>query len=246
MKTSNPILSEKAFTETVAAYEKTMTISGTVNKCFILLLMVLITAFYTWNLFYTTHSAAAVMPLASGGAITGFITAITIMFKKEWAPFLAPVYALFEGLVIGAVSAVFEFKYPGIAIQATGLTFAVLGGILLAYKSGLVRATESFRLGVVGATMGIALIYLATIIMGFFGVHNFSIFESGWIGIGFSLFVVIIAALNFVLDFDFIEKGSRNNLPAYMEWYAAFGLMITLVWLYLEILRLLAKLNSRK
>jgi uncharacterized YccA/Bax inhibitor family protein len=157
----------------------------------------------------------------------------------------APLYGLLEGLVLGSVSAIFELRFPGIAIQAVGLTFGTLVALLLAYRSGLIRVTDKFRLGVVAATGGIALFYLITFVLGFFGVHFNSIYGAGPIGIGFSVFVVIIASLNLVLDFDFIESGARAGAPKYMEWYAAFGLMVTLIWLYLEILRLLSKLRSR-
>ena len=152
---------------------------------------------------------------------------------------------MLEGLFIGAVSALYEVRYPGIVMQAVGLTFGTLIALLLAYRSGVIRVTDNFRLGVVAATGGIALFYFATMILGFFGVQFPSIYGAGPLGIGVSVFVVIIAALNLVLDFDFIESGARAGAPKYMEWYGAFGLMVTLVWLYLEILRLLSKLRSR-
>jgi uncharacterized YccA/Bax inhibitor family protein len=147
--------------------------------------------------------------------------------------------------VLGSVSAMYEARFHGIAIQAVGLTFGTLFALLVAYRAGIIRATEKLKLGVVAATGGIAIFYLAQVVLGFFGVHFAAINGSGVIGIGFSVFVVIIAALNLVLDFDFIETGARSGAPKYMEWYAAFGLMVTLVWLYLEILRLLSKINSR-
>ncbi len=154
-------------------------------------------------------------------------------------------YALLEGLVLGSISAILEVRFPGIAIQAVSLTFGTLVVLLLAYRSGLIPVTEKFRLGIVAATGGIALFYIVEIVLGFFGIHFTSINGSGAIGIGFSIFVVIIAALNLVLDFDFIETGVRVGAPKYMEWYGAFGLMVTLIWLYFEILRLLSKLRSR-
>jgi uncharacterized YccA/Bax inhibitor family protein len=160
--------------------------------------------------------------------------------------FTAPIYALLEGLFLGGISAIFEAQYPGIVIQAVSLTFGTLFCLLLAYRSGIIKVTENFKLGVAAATGGIALIYLATLVLGLFGVRMPFIHESGLIGIGFSLFVVVIAALNLVLDFDFIESGAKSGAPKYMEWYAAFGLMVTLIWLYIEILRLLAKLRSRR
>jgi uncharacterized YccA/Bax inhibitor family protein len=174
------------------------------------------------------------------------VTALVIVFKKVWAPFLTPVYAVCQGLALGGISAFYEAQFPGIVINAVALTFGTLGVLLLAYKSGLVRATENFKLGLFAATGAIALIYLVSFVLRLFGKNIPYIHDSGLIGIGFSLFVVVIAALNLVLDFDFIEKGSAVGAPKYMEWVGAFGLLVTLIWLYLEFLRLLAKLQSRK
>jgi uncharacterized YccA/Bax inhibitor family protein len=157
----------------------------------------------------------------------------------------SPIYALLEGLALGGISAVFELRYPGIGIQAVSLTFGTLFVLLLAYSSGWIKVTEKFRLGIVAATGGIAVFYLLQMLLGFFGVHFTMINGSGLIGIGFSLIVVAIASLNLVLDFDFIEQGVKAGAPKYMEWYGAFGIMVTLVWLYLEILRLLSKMRSR-
>ena len=161
------------------------------------------------------------------------------------APITAPIYAVLEGLFLGGLSSMFEARFPGIAVQAIFGTFGTMAGLLLAYRTGLIKATENFRLGVFAATAGIAMLYLVSIVMGFFGKSIPFIHQSGAIGIGFSVFVVIIAALNLVLDFDFIEKGEEVGAPKYMEWYAAFGLLVTLVWLYVEMLRLLSKLRSR-
>jgi uncharacterized YccA/Bax inhibitor family protein len=223
-----------------------MTLSGTVNKTGILLLLCLMPAAWVWQKFSAAQSPEAVYPYMIGGAIGGFVVALVTVFKKEWAPLSTPVYAILEGLFLGGISAVFEARFPGIVIQAVGLTFGTLFGLLMAYKSGLIRATENFKLGIVAATGGIALVYLAGFVLGFFGVSIPYIHGSGLIGIGFSLFVVVIAALNLVLDFDFIEQGAAMGAPKYMEWYGAFGLLVTLIWLYLEILRLLAKLRSRR
>lgn len=247
METANPALSSRTFTGfgRVAAAD-TMSIQGTVNKAAVLLLCVLITATWVWNLFYQTMNPNAVVPWLTLGAIAGFIVALVTIFKKTWAGVTAPIYALLEGLVIGGLSALAEAQFQGIVIQAVGLTFGTCLALLLAYKSRLIRATENFKMGVVAATGGIVLVYLATIILGFFGVQIPLIHQSGIVGIGFSLFVVIIAALNLVLDFDFIEQGAAAGAPKYMEWYAAFGLMVTLIWLYIEILRLLTKLRSRE
>jgi len=167
------------------------------------------------------------------------------VFKKEWSPVTAPMYALVEGFFLGAISAVFEARFPGIVFQAVLLTFGTLFALLVAYRSGLIKVTENFKLGVVAATGGIALLYLASFVLGFFNINVPVIHEaSGW-GIAFSLFVVVVAALNLVLDFDFIENGAAARAPKYMEWYGAFGLMVTLVWLYVEFLRLLSKIQQR-
>jgi uncharacterized YccA/Bax inhibitor family protein len=247
MKTANPALPLGTFTGLgrVAAAEA-MTIQGTVNKAAVLLLCVLVTAAYVWNLYYRTLNQAVIMPYLGGGAIAGFIVAIVTVFKKTWAPVTAPTYALLEGLVIGGLSAVLEAQFQGIVIQAVGLTFGACLALLMAYKSGLIRATETFKSVVVAATGGIVLVYLVSIILGLFGWQIPLIYQSGLVGIGFSLLVVVIAALNLVLDFDFIEQGAAAGAPKYMEWYGAFSLMVTLIWLYLEMLRLLAKIRSRE
>jgi len=252
MKTSNPALSEKTFRNLsdsqygglVDAADR-MTLDGTVNKTGILLVCAIATAAWVWHMFLQSRNLADVSPLMLLGLIGGFVCAIVTMFKKEWSPITAPAYALLEGLVLGGLSAVFDLRYPGIAIQAVGLTFGTLFVLLLAYRSGMIQVTQKFRLGIVAATGGIMVFYLLEMILGFFGFQFTTINGSGPIGIGFSLIVVGIAALNLVLDFDFIEQGVRFGAPKYMEWYGAFGIMVTLVWLYLEILRLLAKMRSR-
>jgi uncharacterized YccA/Bax inhibitor family protein len=201
-------------------------------------------AAWTWNLATTAPDRA--MGLSVVGVIGGLVAAMVTIFKKSWAPVTAPIYAVLEGLFLGSISALFEARYPGIAITAVGLTFGTLFALLLVYRAGIIRVTDRFRLGVVAATGGIALFYFLTFILGFFGIRFTSVFGSGLIGIGFSLFVVIIAALNLVLDFDFIESGVAASAPKYMEWYGGFALLVTLVWLYLEILRLLGKLRDRR
>ena len=246
MRTSNPALNERAFQGERAVLGDTMTLQGTVNKTGVLLICVIATAAWTWNLFLHSHSPQTVMPLALLGGIGGLIVAMVTIFKKQWAGITAPIYALLEGLVLGSISAILEVRFPGIAIQAVSLTFGTLVILLLAYRSGLIAVTEKFRLGIIAATGGIALFYIVEIVLGFFGIHFTAINGSGVIGIGFSVFVVIIAALNLVLDFDFIETGVRVGAPKYMEWYGAFGLMVTLIWLYFEILRLLSKIRSRE
>jgi uncharacterized YccA/Bax inhibitor family protein len=246
MRTSNPALNERAFQGERAVLGDTMTLQGTVNKTGVLLICAVATAAWTWNLFLHSHSPQTVLPLAILGGIGGLIVAMITIFKKQWAGVTAPIYALLEGLVLGSISAILELRFPGIAIQAVSLTFGTLVVLLLAYRTGLIAVTEKFRLGVIAATGGIALFYIVEIVLGFFGIHFTAINGSGAIGIGFSIFVVIIAALNLVLDFDFIETGVRVGAPKYMEWYGAFGLMVTLIWLYFEILRLLSKLRSRE
>jgi uncharacterized YccA/Bax inhibitor family protein len=244
MRTSNPALNEKAFTGQVALGDA-MTLQGTVNKTGLLLLCVVATAAWTWGMSHSETPEAA-LPWMFGGLVGGFIVALVTIFKKEWSPVTAPIYALLEGLVLGGISAVFERKYPGIAIQAVGLTFGTLFVMLIAYKSGMIRATQGFKLGVIAATGGIAVFYLIEMALGFFfHIQVPAINGSGPWGIAFSLFVVIIAALNLVLDFDMIETGVRGGAPKYMEWYGAFGLMVTLIWLYLEILRLLSKARRK-
>lgn len=242
MRTSNPALGDNIFTAAgrVTRADEAMTIQGTANKAILLLLCVLVTASWIWGM-----NPEAVTPWVLVGAIGGFIVALVTIFKQTWAPFTAPLYALLEGLVIGGVSTMFEAKFPGIVIQAAALTLGTCLALLLAYKSRLIQATENFKLGVVAATGGIALFYLITIVLGFFGIGMPLMYGNSWASIGFSLFVVVIAALNLVLDFDFIEQGAARGAPKYMEWYGAFGLMVTLIWLYLEMLRLLAKLRSR-
>lgn len=245
MRTSNPALNARAFQGEGAGIGEAMTLQGTINKTGLLLVCVVGTAAWTWNIFMHAGNAQAVMPYLLIGGIGGFIFALVTIFKKTWAPVTAPVYALLEGLVLGSISAMFEVRYHGIAIQAVSLTFGTMFALLLAYRSGLIPVTQNFKLGIIAATGGIALFYLAQIVLGFFGIHFTAVNGSGPIGIAFSVFVVIIAALNLVLDFDFIENAVTAGAPKYMEWYGAFGLMVTLIWLYLEILRLLAKLRSR-
>lgn len=255
MKTSNPALGQNTFRDVAGsgyggAIDATdrMTLSGTVNKTAILLLCAVATAAWTWHLFVTSHDLGAVSGLMMLGLFGGMILAFVTIFKKEWAPVCAPVYALLEGLALGGISAVFELRYPGIAFEAVGLSFTTLFVMLFLYKARIIKVTKKFMIGVLAATGGIMLFYVAEMILGFFGVHMFAttLNGSGPIGIGFSLFIVAIAALNLVLDFDFIEQGVAYGAPKYMEWYGAFGIMVTLVWLYLEMLRLLSKINSSR
>jgi uncharacterized YccA/Bax inhibitor family protein len=245
MRTSNPTLKETTFEKWLgqADDQNAMTLRGVVQKSFILLFLLFATSMYTWQLYQ--DGSIYIGSYAMFGGIGAFILAIVTSFKPEWSPVTAPAYALVKGLALGAISAMFEQRFPGIVFQAVLLTMGVFVSLLLVYRSGLVKVTENFKLGLLAATGGIFVIYLISFIGSFFGWNMPIIHESGWMGIGFSLFVVVIAALNLVLDFDFIEQGTEQRVPKFMEWYASFGLIVTLVWLYIEILRLLAKLNSR-
>ena len=262
-RTSNPALTANTFNGVGQVSEdRAMTINGTVNKVFILLVLLLVSAAYMWTLLYKDmahFSNLASLPLDEiksltgrilkfliAGAIGSVVLAIITVFVKRAAPVTAPLYAILEGLLVGSISAIFELQFKGIVIQAVALTFGTMFCLLFAYRTGIIKATENFKLGVFAATGAIGVIYLITWIMrGFFHANIPYIHQSGPIGIGFSVVVVIIASLNLVLDFDFIENGAKQNAPKYMEWYGAFGLMVTLIWLYLEILNLLAKIRGR-
>jgi uncharacterized YccA/Bax inhibitor family protein len=252
MKTSNPALGQNTFrnladTQYGGAIDATnrMTLNGTVNKTGILLILAIITAGWTWHLFSESRDISDVGPLMMLGVFGGFIVAIVTTFKKEWSAVTAPIYALLEGLALGGFSAMLDLRYPGLPMQAVALTFGTLFAMLFLYRSGIIRATRKFYIGVAAATGGIMVFYLLEMVLGFFGIQFTAVNGSGVIGIGFSLIVVGIAALNLVLDFDFIEQGVQQGAPRYMEWYGAFGIMVTLVWLYIEILRLLSKMRSR-
>ena len=226
-----------------------MTISGTVNKSFLLIGIVFLTAFWSWQQAFpggwTFGSAPAIPIWYLPAAIGGFVLGLVIIFKPTTSPILVPIYAAVEGIILGAISAIFEFRYPGIVFQAILCTMGTFLALLTAYRSHLIRATENFKLGVVAATGGIALVYLMQIILGFFGIQMPFIHDSGPMGITVSLVIVVVAALNLVLDFDFIEKGAERGAPKYMEWYASFGLLVTLIWLYIEMLRLLSKTRKK-
>jgi len=261
MRTSNPVLKDDVFAPAGSfAPGEVMTVQGTTNKCLFLLGLLMVAAVWIWNTAIPqvapgmaleavgaklTGSIDKIMPFMIGGGILGFILAMVTVFKREWSGFTAPAYAVCEGLVLGGLSAIFELKFPGIVMQAVALTFGTLFCLLMAYKTGIIRVTEKFRLGVFVATAAIALVYLVSFVLGFFNIEVLFMVGSGLVSIGFSLFVVGIASLNLVLDFDFIERGAEAGAPKYMEWYGAFGLMVTLVWLYIEILQLLAKLRGR-
>lgn len=257
-KSGNPTLSEKKFSSTVldniVTDGNTMTVNGTLNKFGFLFLMTLGTAFYTWREY---AAGGNVWPLMLTGIFGGLAVALIISFKKTWSPYLAPAYALLQGLFVGGISAYFEYAaqssqgmyaggYGGLVIQAVALTLCVVATMYLLYKFKIIRATKTFKAVIITATAAIAVFYLICLGLTMFKVALPSFLVQGSaLGIGFSVFVVALAALNLILDFDMIEKGAEMGAPKYMEWYAAFGLLVTIIWLYVEILRLLSKLNSR-
>jgi uncharacterized YccA/Bax inhibitor family protein len=251
-KSGNPVLAEKKFKDTilddVVDTSGAMTVKGTLNKFGLLFLLTMSSAFYTWKEF---AGGGDVWPMMLTGVFGGLGVAVLFGFKKQWGKYLAPAYALLEGLFVGGVSAYYEYSvgaaggYSGIVFQAVGLTFAVVAAMYLLYKFKIIQATKKFKAIVLTATAGIMLFYLVC-----WGLYAFNIslpgfvFEGSALGIGFSVFVVALAALNLILDFDMIEQGAENGAPKYMEWYGAFGLLVTIVWLYVELLRLLAKLRD--
>lgn len=244
-RSGNPSLNDRVFgSQPRPAYgEERMTLQGSINKSFLLLVVLLAGAFWPWSQYLTTGDASVVGTPLLVGALGGFVLAMIISFKANLAPVLSVPYAALEGLALGSISALLERRYPGIAIQAVGLTFAVFAVMLVAYKLNIIRATERFRSVVIGATGAIALVYIVSMVLGFFHIAVPLLNSSSPLGIVVSLVIVGVAALNLILDFDFIESGAAQGAPRYMEWYAAFGLLVTMVWLYLEILRLLSKMR---
>lgn len=242
IKSGNPALSKKTFDNLKSKTGEIMTLDGAVNKIAMSLAVLLFAAYYSY-----TNALMGFIGVGFGG---GFIVALVTIFKKEWAPITVPIYAILEGLALGAFSKLFaDIFEPGIVPQAISLTLGILIALLFAYKTKIIKVTENFKLGLFAATAGIAVVYLISFLMSIFGGTGLPIMNpanASVLSIGFSLFVVVIASLNLVMDFDFIEKGVENSAPKYMEWYSAFGLLLTLIWLYVEILRLLAKLSSRK
>lgn len=274
LRTANPTLNENTFAGLnnlldAATAPRTMTVSGTAHKLGLFLLLAVFTASFVWGKFTSEAAAAAaamesnvitaeaaqvgfqsIMGWAMGGAIGGLILSLVTYFKPRLAPFTGSGYALCQGLFLGGISAFMETVYPGIVLQAIGLTFGIAAAMVLLYSSGVLRASSGLVKGVVAATVGIMLFYVAAMVLRLMGIHVGLIHEmmygSGLIGIGFSVFVIILASLNLILDFDLVESGAKRGAPKYMEWYCAFGLMVTLVWLYIEALRLLAKLKGRE
>lgn len=248
MSSSNPTLRQDTFTDLrfSASRGEAMTVSGTVVKTGILLLLALLSAGWTWMKFFKSGGdPASVNVWMWVGIIGGLVFALITTFKKELAPMTAPVYAVLEGLFLGGISATLEAGFPGIVIQAVGLTFGTLFAMLICYQTGFIQATEKFKMGVFAATGGIAIFYLAMFVLSFFDIGTSLMFGNSWLSIGLSLFIVGVAALNFIIDFDFIEQGAKMSVPKYMEWYGGFALMVTLVWLYVEFLRLLSNLRSK-
>lgn len=248
-KSGNPTLAEKMFTQQAATTGEVMTVRGAINKFGFLMIMVVAGAVFTWNL-YAQHKAPTMMTAMWVGLIGGLVCGLVIAFKPKWSPFLAPAYGILQGLFIGAISAVvndmFSETYPGIVMQAVGLTFAVAIVMFLLYNFRIIQPTQKFKAIVMSATMGIMLFYLITWIVRLFGVEMPFLYNGSWLGIGISLFIVAIAALNLILDFELIENGASNGAPKFMEWYGAFGLLVTLVWLYIEILKLLMRFASSR
>lgn len=248
MKTSNPVLQIDTFSKnwSSARSDECMTVQGVVIKTGLLLILMTLSAAWTWNLFYKSGlSPSAVNLWILVGAIGGFGLAILTSLKQNLSPITAPLFAACEGLFIGGISAIFEGAFPGIVMQSAALTFGTLGAVLLAYQAGLLRVSETFKTILITATMGICFAYGITFLLRLLGIHISLFTGNGFGSIAFSLFVVGVAALNFVLDFDFIEKSAERRVAKYMEWYGAFALLVTLVWLYVEIVRLLSKLRSR-
>lgn len=243
MRSGNPVLQDSTFNDVSrGAYSNPMTLTGVVNRSVLLLLLVTASAAAVWS--YSASHPSIIYPTVMIGSLGGFVVGIATSFKRSWAPVTAPIYAVLQGLFIGGISLVMEQRFPGLVFQAVLLTFGVMFALLAAYQSRIIRPSETFKAVIVSATLGIVVVYLVSMVLQiFFHTAIPLIFDSGPVGITFSLIVVGIAALNLVLDFDFIEHGIAGGAPKWMEWYAAFGLTVTLVWLYIEILRLLAKMR---
>ncbi len=246
LRSSNPAMTDRIFEKAgiAAAGSNTMTINGTISKIGLMLLIVIAAAAYTWNMVIGADPGRA-GTLALVGAIGGFIMALVTIFRPQSSAITAPIYAILEGLFLGAISAIVNNMYPGVAFQAVLLTIGTLFTMLFLYRSGRIRATPRFRRGVMMATGAVFFAYLISWILGMFGMPVGFMHSSGPMGILINLVIIVIAALNLIMDFDFIEKGSQMGAPKYMEWYGAFGLLVTLIWLYIEFLRLLSRFAGR-
>ena len=245
-RTANPALKDDTFAGArVAPGEGVMTLPGTATKSLVLILLTIFSASFTWNA-VATGNVGIIGPAVLVGGIGGLIVALVTVFKPKLSPYTAPLYAVLEGLLLGGISALYNARFAGLPLQAVALTFGVFMALLLVYRTGIVRVTDNFRMGVFAATGGIAIMYLLSFVLRLFGVPMPFLHDSSPLSIGISLVVVVVAALNLVLDFDFIERGVAQGAPRFMEWYGAFGLLVTLVWLYLEMLRLLGKLQGRR
>ncbi|WP_348026156.1 Bax inhibitor-1/YccA family protein [Aciduricibacillus chroicocephali] len=243
MRSGNPTLSSETFSDFgQKPSSRIMTVGGAVNKSFIMLILLSVAAFFTWNAY---NEGTEVIGFVGIAAVIGFVVALVTTFVKKVSPVTAPIYAILEGVVIGGISAYYESAYQGITQQAVLLTLGIFAGMLFIYKSRIIRVTNKFRNGVIAATLGIAIVYLLSFVLSFFGIQIPYLHEASPLGIAISIGIVIVASLNLMLDFDYIECGAQGGAPKYMEWYSAFALMVTLVWLYLEIIRLLAKIYRR-
>lgn len=250
-KSGNPTLSEKIFDKAQTLGDRSagvMSVRGTMNKFGFLLAMVIASASYSWHLF-EAGKAPTMTILMIAGAIGGLVAALVVVFKPNWAPFVAPAYGILQGFFVGGISAIINDamseKYPGIVMQAVGLTFGVAIAMFAMYNARIIQPTQKFKSIVIASTMGIAIFYFITILLNWFGVSVSFMYDSSWLSIGISLFVVVIASLNLILDFDMIEQGAAQGAPKFMEWFGAFGLLVTIVWLYIEMLKLLSRLGSR-
>lgn len=240
-RTSNPAFKSEYFENAFAEKSNTMTVQGTINKIAFLVILLVASASFTWKMTLEHQMSTSLLILGFAGS---FITAMITIFSPKSARFTAPIYAVFEGLLLGSISAMYNMQSDGLVVQALLLTVATLGGMLFLYKTEIIKPTERFKAGVIAATAGVFFAYLFSFILSWFGLIS-PITQAGPMGIVISLVIVVVAAFNLILDFDMIQKGAANNAPEYIEWYAAFGLMVTLIWLYLELLRLLSMLKNR-
>lgn len=253
-KTSNPIFGQKTYDQAYAnSYgNETMTLNGTINKTILVLLFVISAAFYTWQKFFEVYDPIDPSLAVSGivkylliGGIGGFILALVATFTPKWSGYTTPIYAILEGMFLGGLSAMFEARYPGLVIRAVALTFAVFFSMLVIYRQRIIKVTGAFRKGMLSAMFGLMMVYLVSWIAGMFGANVSYLHGGGSFGLIFSLIVTGISAFSLMLDFDFIESNAANRAPKYMEWYSVFGLLVSLVWLYINILRLLSILSRR-